>query len=387
MPSPETRVRRRALGAVALALPVSFGAPLAGAWMAGRPAAGHLRFPPRPPLLPLPPEDVRIYALYVVAAVLTLSWLALPWWRSWRRRRHSPATWPGAPHTGGSGRRWPWWGWAGLGLLAAAWVLAWSRFSWFAPWQAHTFTPLWTGLVLLADAAWQARSGAALLGRRPSLLAALAVLSAGFWWYFEYLNTFTGNWIYLGVEATGDREWFWQATLPFATVLPAVVTVTGLLGTLPALADGARGWPALRPGRRSGLALLGAGGLALGLAGAWPWAGTAWIWIGPALVLWGAGLVAGDAGWFRDLERGDWRCLFLPATAAVLCGLLWELWNVHSLAHWVYRVPWVPGPRLFEMPLPGYAGYVPFGVTCALAADLGARVLTGRTLGAWTTRR
>jgi hypothetical protein len=36
-------------------------------------------------------------------------------------------------------------------------------------------------------------------------------------------------------------------------------------------------------------------------------------------------------------------------------------------------VPFVQRFHVFEMPLLGYAGYLPFGVTCALAADLVAR--------------
>src|SRR2546426_11623841 len=32
----------------------------------------------------------------------------------------------------------PWWGWLGTGVLAVAWILSWTRFSWFEAWQAFT---------------------------------------------------------------------------------------------------------------------------------------------------------------------------------------------------------------------------------------------------------
>ena len=48
-----------------------------------------------------------------------------------------------------------------------------------------------------------------------------------------------------------------------------------------------------------------------------------------------------------------------------MCGLCWETWNYYALAKWVYAVPWVHGWQIWEMPLIGFAGYLPFGVECA----------------------
>ena len=58
-----------------------------------------------------------------------------------------------------------------------------------------------------------------------------------------------------------------------------------------------------------------------------------------------------------------------PALAGLVCGFFWELWNVFSLAHWQYRVPKLQGWQLFAMPLPGYAGYLPFGMACIWALE------------------
>jgi len=67
-----------------------------------------------------------------------------------------------------------------------------------------------------------------------------------------------------------------------------------------------------------------------------------------------------------------------PALAALICGLLWELWNFGSLAKWHYSIPYVQRYYLFEMPLLGYAGYLPFGIACALAMDPVARSIERR---------
>ena len=46
------------------------------------------------------------------------------------------------------------------------------------------------------------------------------------------------------------------------------------------------------------------------------------------------------------------------------------MWNFYSLARWEYAVPFVQRFKVFEMPLLGYAGYLPFGVECLAVADL-----------------
>jgi hypothetical protein len=56
--------------------------------------------------------------------------------------------------------------------------------------------------------------------------------------------------------------------------------------------------------------------------------------------------------------------------AALVCGFFWEMWNWGSLARWEYSIPHVDRFRVFEMPLLGYAGYLPFGIECAAIAAL-----------------
>lgn len=59
---------------------------------------------------------------------------------------------------------------------------------------------------------------AGLAARTEKLVpAALFPASAVMWWLFEYLNQFVRNWYYAGVVASGDWDYFLQATLPFST--------------------------------------------------------------------------------------------------------------------------------------------------------------------------
>jgi hypothetical protein len=45
------------------------------------------------------------------------------------------------------------------------------------------------------------------------------------------------------------------------------------------------------------------------------------------------------------------------------------MWNFYSLAKWKYSIPFVERFHLFEMPILGYAGYLPFGLECAQVAE------------------
>ena len=65
--------------------------------------------------------------------------------------------------------------------------------------------------------------------------------------------------------------------------------------------------------------------------------------------------------------------VLLIAVAGLGTGILWEMWNWGAVPHWDYRIPYVGFLPLFEMPVLGYLGYLPF----ALVADAFLRTVTG----------
>jgi len=125
---------------------------------------------------------------------------------------------------------------------------------------------------------------------------------------------------------------------------------------------------------------LAGGLLALVCIGIWPNTLFPVLWLAPLLILCALQQLLLGETLFTSLQHGDWRPLLQPALAALICGLLWELWNFGSLAKWHYSIPYVQRYYLFEMPLLGYAGYLPFGIACALAMDLVARSIERRAV-------
>jgi hypothetical protein len=237
--------------------------------------------------------------------------------------------------------------------------------------QAHTFTPLWIAFILLVNAFTMRKTGRCpMLSRtRPFLL--LFPVSAGFWWSFEYLNRFVGNWRYVGVSGFGAGEYFLFATLPFSTVLPAVLSTRELLLSCPRIDAAFREWRPLSLGSPGGIGLAAlllssAGLFAVGIV---PDFVFPLVWVAPLTLLVSLAALREQPHSLSGIGSGDWRSPVSSAMAALLCGFFWELWNYGSYPKWVYDIPYVNVLHVFEMPLLGYAGYLPFGVLCAEIGD------------------
>ncbi|MFH1023247.1 MAG: hypothetical protein V1809_07635 [Planctomycetota bacterium] len=385
------------------------GLPLAGVWLAGKPVGQYLEFPPTTRYVTHAPFSWPHFIGYCLFAGI----VAIPFLRRalaghgsrgevWESGSLGVSESPTAGHGPRVSRRvgesasressihdprltthaFPLWGCFALLALGISWLLAWTRFDWFAPLQAHTFTPLWVSYVLVVNALTQWRTGRCLMTVRPRYFLALFPASAGFWWFFEYLNRFVQNWYYTGGGAFTAWEYFWYATLPFATVLPAVLSTREFLLSF-GVWERFRAWAPVsfpRPRLAAAFALVVAAAALAGI-GVRPDALFSILWTAPLLIIVALQAFRGDRHIFSDLPRGDWRFLLSAALAALVCGFFWEMWNSGSLAKWIYTVPYVQrdGVKLFEMPLPGYAGYIPFGLECAVVGAVVDGWMEGRS--------
>lgn len=352
------------------------GLPLLGIRLSGKPLDPYLEFPPVTRYVEHAPFSWAAFlglSLFVAAIiapfVIRLTHGATsPRIRS-RARRSFPMTGNGASMTE---RSFPSWGWIGLGITGIAWLLAWTRFTWFEDLQPFTFTPLWIGYILVVNAWTWMRTGSCMILDRPRYVLSLFPLSAVFWWFFEYLNRFVQNWYYVGVSELGPAQYVLHATLPFSTVLPAVLGTTELLRSFPHLSNAFRNLWAIRINRPRvlGWVVLMLSTVGLVGVGIWPDYFFPLIWVAPLLLITSFQTVLGQETIFSGIAQGDWRPIWLPALAGLTCGWFWEMWNTHSLVQWEYAVPYVHRFEIFAMPLLGYAGYLPFGLECKVVADL-----------------
>ncbi|MFW6059187.1 MAG: hypothetical protein ACODAQ_03345 [Phycisphaeraceae bacterium] len=91
------------------------------------------------------------------------------------------------------------------------------------------------------------------------------------------------------------------------------------------------------------------------------------LWVGLWLLLDPINAAQGAPSLIEDWSRGRYgRTLALFAGGA-LCGLLWEFWNYWAIAKWTYDLPFLGALQqvsYFEMPLPGFLGFLPFAAEC-----------------------
>jgi hypothetical protein len=258
----------------------------------------------------------------------------------------------------GSGPRFAPQGWAGLALLAVCWPL-----NWLLPGMrtAYLFFPLWLGYILVVDALVLRRGGSSLWTRQRGGFLGLFLLSAPAWWLFEVINRRTGNWEYLGAGHFTPLEYYALCTASFSTVMPAVFETAELartfrwVETLPA-------GPKIPDTRRVGLGLLATGAAMLTLTLLWPKWFYALVWVALWLVLEPLNRKLGRRRLLNRLGQGDWRPLISLSVGALICGFFWEMWNYWSWPQWVYHTPGVERWHVFEMPLLGYGGYIPFAL-------------------------
>lgn len=336
--------------------------PLLGIWVADYPLDRYLEFPP------LTRYVEHAEFSWAVFGALAIGILAVGLPLLLRVLVSKPTHIPSREQTR---HEFPWWGWLGLALTLVSWFLAWTRFECVEPFQKFTFTPIWLGYILVVNGLSFKLSGHSMLSDKPFRLLLLFLASAVFWWYFEYLNRFVQNWHYKGVGDLSRGQYFLFATLPFSTVMPAVLGTYDLLNQFPRLRSGVDNFIPINPARPRMIAwiALSASCASLALIGIYPSYLFPLLWLSPLFIICSLQAIRGGETIFSPIVKGDWQRIFLLALAALVCGFFWEMWNFHSLAKWQYSVPFVERFRIFEMPILGYAGYLPFGLECGVIAD------------------
>ncbi len=252
----------------------------------------------------------------------------------------------------------PWWGWLGLAVLAAgglgALLTDWRPLKlYFTPW-------MWSGYLLGVDALVFRLRGGSWLRPHPGRFLLLLPLSLVLWLLFEAYNLHLRNWTYIGLPASQLLQgigYVWS----FITIWPALFLTADLLE---ALGLRVRGRPlALNPRRArvwtlTGLVLAGAPLLLPARIAAYTFAivWVAWVPLLEPFLLDRAPVTT----LLEQARRGEWTRWVSLGVGGLICGFIWESWNMAAAARWIYIFPLFQNCKLFEMPAPGFLGFIPF---------------------------
>jgi hypothetical protein len=257
-------------------------------------------------------------------------------------------------------KRYPAYGYGALALNLTTWYLAWSHTD---PFSRYSFFPLWFSFILVLDALNKARTGSSLMTRAPAKFAQMFGLSAVYWWLFEAFNIPTQNWRYIFDHDYSLAEQLIVQTLDFTTVLPVVMVMTEFWTSFnflrPRLPGQEIGPRASAPAAARLMAL---GGACVVLPFLFPRQAFPLLWLSVVLLLDPLNNLMGGKSALAHLKAKDWRFFVALPLAGLSCGFFWEMWNYFSLPKWFYNVPYVGFGKVFEMPILGYTGYLPFAL-------------------------
>jgi hypothetical protein len=250
----------------------------------------------------------------------------------------------------------PGYAFAGLALMVACQAILFTgnRF------VGMYYTPLqWTGLILLLDGVVKARRGESLLSDHPREFMLLAVISIGSWCIFEGYNVVLENWRYLGLPENrlvryGGYAW------AFATISPGMFLIYQVIDSFVPGTDDRRSARLPDPVFYA-FVVFGAACLVVPLV--WPstWM-TPLVWMGFAFFLDPINGRLGERSILTEFFTGRTRSLSLFFAAGLVAGLFWEFWNYWAHSKWEYDVPYLGHIKLFEMPVLGFLGFMPFVV-------------------------
>jgi hypothetical protein len=207
----------------------------------------------------------------------------------------------------------------------------------------------------------------------------LAVISIPIWWWFELVNTRVANWHYVFTPDYSDIEYAILSTIAFSTVVPALVAMTAMTRSL--IDQSASAVIVTSDRRRLPVVEISLGILMQAAVFIWPGGAFPLVWIAPFLIIDGSiGLVTTRSIVGR-IFNGTFEEIVQIGTAGLACGIMWEFWNYWSMPKWEYTLPYLEVARVFEMPVLGYGGYIPFALfviqAVALADVVWLRALRG----------
>jgi hypothetical protein len=247
-------------------------------------------------------------------------------------------------------------GYAGIVLMLASWAG-----NWFLPgFRTHLlFFPQWLGLILFVDAWVFKRKKSSLLNRSLIKFIMLFLFSVPVWWLFEFINQRNQNWLYLGRDHFTDVEFFVLASISFSTVMPAVFEMAELVSSF-RWTERLKIGPRVKHSVSTALWMIVTGIAFLAADLMYPEYFYVFMWISVYLIPEGINILLKNKTLVDHTDHSNWRPLYMLALGCLACGFLWEFWNYYSYPKWIYKIPYLGFAKIFEMPVLGFLGYIPF---------------------------
>jgi hypothetical protein len=240
------------------------------------------------------------------------------------------------------------------------------------PFYSSIYCFLWWSYIFAADFAVCQLRGTSLLRDRPREFLFLTVWSVPLWILFELVNLRIHNWYYVMAPWSLSMGMFYLV-LGFGTVLPGIFeTMELVVGLIEKFVPGGR-----ITGRPFNVSLwnvriqfgIGVAMLVLMLVLPEYCFCLAWgfvFFLTEPICCWRRRIEKNQVGrsLLGQLASGDNTRLVALLVSGLICGGLWEAWNITARTKWIYSIPFFDELKLGEMPVLGFFGFPPFALEC-----------------------
>lgn len=225
--------------------------------------------------------------------------------------------------------------------------------------QTWFFSLAWWSFILLMDSVNFRRTGTSLLSESLQNFLFTAFISVLVWLIFELFNLRLKNWSYHNLPDNLVLRWFGYF-VAFATVIPAMREIALFMESF-----FKKKKLALFRLRATPLLLrifLISGIILFFLFVFWPRLFFPFAWLCFIFLLEPINIWLGNDSLWKDVEKKDWSRFWSWVSAGLASGFLWEFWNFWSASRWEYSLPYLNFWRVFQMPVLGYTGFLPFAL-------------------------
>jgi len=247
-----------------------------------------------------------------------------------------------------------WYGFLGIILIALVEINFFLKIEPFASWY---FPIIWFGYILIIDAlVYKLRKNSLISNRFPQFLG-IVLISALFWWIFEFANISISNWSYSGIDSISRKTLY--AIISFATVLPALFETAELIRSI-GFFNKVKLKKKHRISKNLITTIISLGIVCFFLPIFFPKFTFPLVWLSLFFILDPINYLHKQPSIMGHIKD---RKLTIPLSlllAGITLGFLWEFWNYWAIPKWTYDVPFVGFFKIFEMPILGYLGYFPF---------------------------
>jgi len=217
----------------------------------------------------------------------------------------------------------------------------------------------WWPLILVLDSVNFRMNGWSPLSRSLRDIVFAAFISVPVWLVFELFNLRLQNWSYHSLPPELPLRWLGYG-LAFASVIPALLEFSALFENV--FKEKRIPFPRLKTTKSTLNGWMALGVILLVFCLVLPRLFFPFLWLGFLFLMGPVNFRLKLDSLLADANKRQGNRILSWLLAGLAAGVFWEALNYWAGSHWEYTIPYLNFGRIFQMPLFGYGGFLPFAL-------------------------